>query len=189
MKKFALVCFCSLLLSACFSGRSPNSSFYMLEQLAQNKISDKKISILVEQIKLPELIDRPQIVLKEENSPQISISEFNRWGEPLSNVIRQTLIGNLSTYLPNAFIKPDNYDTSGKFDYTLLVEVNKFIGEKNNAVYLDVWWTVKNSKGKIIAREKSTFETFMEKDYASYVEAQSYNLDELSIKIAKLLEK
>ena len=162
-------------------------TFYLLEQQSGKEISSKKISVLVEPIKLPALVDKPQIVLKEENSPEVTVSEFNRWGEPLSNMIRQTLIADLNTYLPNAFIKPDNYDTSGRFDYTLLIEVDRFIGEKKSFAAFDVWWTLRNANGKIIKREKSNFYSSMEESYSSYVEAQGYNIDELAQKIAHKL--
>ena len=187
MKKIFLVSLFSLFLTGCFSGRSPNPSFYLLEQQSGKEISSKKISVLVEPIKLPALVDKPQIVLKEENSPEVTVSEFNRWGEPLSNMIRQTLIADLNTYLPNAFIKPDNYDTSGRFDYTLLIEVDRFIGEKKSFAAFDVWWTLRNANGKIIKREKSNFYSSMEESYSSYVEAQGYNIDELTQKIAHKL--
>ncbi len=189
MKKLFLVCFCSLFLSGCFTGRSPDSTFYILESETNKELSDKKISVLVEPVKLPVLVDKPQIILQEEKSPEIIISEFNRWSEPLSNMIRQTLIADLNILFPKAFIKPDNYDTSGNFDYTLLIEVDKFIGIKNDFAYFDVWWTIKDSKGKMVKREKSNFSSSMEKDYTSYVEAQSYNIDELAQKIAQILNK
>lgn len=184
MKKLTFVCIISLFLSACFSGRSPDPKFYLFDVMASKSESNKNISILIEKIKVPVLVDKPQIVLKEIDSLEVSVSEFNRWSEPLPNMIRQTLISNLNEYLPNAFIKPDNYDTSGSFDYTLLIEVETFIGEKNYFATFSCWWTLKDKYGKIITRKKSNFETFMDKTYESYVEAQSYNIDELSMEIA-----
>ncbi|MBO7244097.1 MAG: membrane integrity-associated transporter subunit PqiC [Alphaproteobacteria bacterium] len=189
MKKFVFICMLSVFLNACFTGRSPDSTFYLFEQMAQKSLSNKKTAILIEKIKVPALVDKPQIVLKKENSPEVIISEFNRWGEPLPNMIRQTLIADLSTYLPNAFIKPNDYNTEGKFDYTLLIEVDSFIGEQNSWATLSVWWTLKDKNDKIIARKKSIFESHTSKDYASYVEGQSYNIDELAQEVVKTLIK
>ena len=104
-------------------------------------------------------------------------------------MIRQTLISNLNEYLPNAFIKPDNYDSSGNFDYTLLVEVETFIGEKNYFATLSCWWTLKDKNGKIRTRKKSNFETFMDSSYESYAEAQSYNIDELALEITNFISE
>ena len=189
MKKITFVCILSIFLSACFSGRSPDPKFYLFDVLASNKESDKNISILFEKIKVPALVDKPQIVLKEKDSLEVSVSEFNRWSEPLPNMIRQTLISDLNEYLPNAFIKPDNYDTSGNFDYTLLVEVETFIGEKNYFATFSCWWTLKDKNGKIIRRKKSNFENFMDSTYESYVDSQSYNIDELAMEIANFISE
>ena len=89
MKKFVFICMLSVFLNACFTGRSPDSTFYLFEQMAQKSLSNKKTAILIEKIKVPALVDKPQIVLKKENSPEVIISEFDRWGEPLPNMIRQ----------------------------------------------------------------------------------------------------
>ena len=102
MRKILLICVSSVLLSACLGGRSPDSKFFMLESDANIVVSDKKTSVLVEMISIPDLIYRPQIVLKDKDSAEILISEYNRWAEPLPDVIRQTLTDDLQTYLPNA---------------------------------------------------------------------------------------
>ena len=187
MKRLTFVCILSIFLSACFSGRSPDPKFYLFDVMASKSESNKNISILIEKIKVPVLVDKPQIVLKEIDSLEVSVSEFNRWSEPLPNMIRQTLIANLNEYFPNAFIKPDNYDTSGKFDYTLLIEVESFIGEKDDVATFSCWWTLKDKNDKIITRKKSNFESSVDNSYESYAEAQSYNIDELAIEISNVL--
>ncbi len=186
MRKFILLCMSSILLTGCFSGRSPDSKFFLLES-SQTKevVSLNKTSILVEPITIPDLIYKPQIVLKEKDSPEIVISEFNRWGEPLPDILRQTLVDDLQTYLPNAYIKPELYttNTSG-YNYRLNVEVNHFIGVFDGMAVLDVWWTLKNKNGKTILREKSRFETKMEDSYQNYVSSQSKMMSDLAKTIA-----
>ena len=63
MKKLTFVCILSLFLSACFSGRSPDPKFYLFEAMASKNESSKNVSILVEKIKVPVLVDKPQIIL------------------------------------------------------------------------------------------------------------------------------
>ncbi len=186
MKKFVLLCVGSILLTGCFSGRSPDSKFFMLESVSnENAVSLNKTSLLVEPIVIPDLIYKPQIVLKEKDTPEIVISEFDRWGEPLPDVLRQTLVDDLQSYLPNAYIKPELYSTNTSgYKYRLSVEVNHFIGAFDGVAVLDVWWTLKDKNGKTIVREKSKFETKMDGSYQDYIVVQSRMLADLAKTIA-----
>ncbi len=191
MKKFILLCICAILTAGCFGGRSPDSTFFILQKDAKIKpISSKSTSILVGQITIPDLIYKPQIVLNEKTTSEIKISEFNRWAEPLPDIIRQTLTDNLQSYLPNAYIKPELYSTSvSGYQYFLNVEVNHFIGTFNGEAILDVWWTLKDKNGKIKLREKASFNTSMGDTYQSYVIAQNNLLAKLSFQIAEKISK
>ena len=189
MKKIALICCCSLFLSACFGGRSPDPVFYKLtDGINAQTISTQKTAILINDVRVPDLVFRPQIVLKSKKMEEINISEFNRWAEPVPNMIKQTLLDNLTKQLPNAFIKPNNYDVSGQYNYVLLVEVNHFIGQLKNNAQLDVWWTIKNANGNIVARKRFSDLTPIGDSYQSYVEGQSHLVEKLSTEIAKTIK-
>ncbi len=190
MKKILFLCVSAFLLTGCLSGRSPDSKFFLLEQGKDIEIvSDKKISLLVEPVVVPDLIYKPQIVLKKEESAQILISEFNRWAEPLPDVLRQTLMDDLQLYLPAAFIKPVLYTTdTPKYQYRLNVEVNHFIGTFDNVAVLDVWWSLKNASGKTIVRKKTHLETPIGDTYQDYVLAQSRLVSDLAKLIAESIK-
>ena len=51
--------------------------------MASKNESSKNVSILVEKIKVPVLVDKPQIILKERDNLEVSVSEFNRYSIPL----------------------------------------------------------------------------------------------------------
>ena len=191
MKKFILLCMFAILTTGCFSGRSPNSKFFILQKGEEiQPLSSQKTSILVEQVIIPDLIYKPQIVLNGKTTSEIKISEFNRWAEPLPDIIRQTLVDNLQAYLPNAFIKPELYTTStSNYRYILSIEINHFIGTFNNNAILDVWWTLKDSNGKIKLREKASFSMPIGDTYQSYVIAQSKMIEKLAQQIAQKITK
>lgn len=191
MKKFILLCMFTILTTGCFSGRSPNSKFFILQKGEEiQPLSSQKTSILVEQVIIPDLIYKPQIVLNDKTTSEIKISEFNRWAEPLPDIIRQTLVDNLQAYLPNAFIKPELYTTStSNYRYILSIEINHFIGTFNNNAILDVWWTLKDSNGKIKLREKASFSMPIGDTYQSYVIAQSKMIEKLAQQIAQKIIK
>lgn len=190
MKKFILLGVCFFMLTGCFSGRSPNSEFFMMkESLPTSIVSSKKISLQVEEISIPDLIYKPQIVLKDKDSLQVNVSEFHRWAEPLPDVLRQTLIDDMQLYLPNAFIQPVLYDDSVSAQYTLTVEVNHFIGTFDGVAVLDVWWRIQNKAGKTLFKEKTKLEKEMGDTYQDYVAVQSELMGELSKIISTKITK
>ena len=187
MKKFGIAFLSLCLLSGCFFGRSPVSNFFLLESVSSKEVvSSKKISLLVEPIVIPDLIYKPQIVLKEKEQSRILISEFNRWAEPLPDVLRQTLVDDLQVYLPNAYIKPLLYTTDiSDYNYKLYVEINHFIGVFSGEAVLDVWWSLKDKNDVVVLKEKTALSMPIKDTYQSYIEAQSQLIGKLSKAIAE----
>ena len=190
MKKFIYASIAMLFLTGCFSGRTPDSKFFMMEQVKGNEvISEKKLSIQVEQILIPDLIYKPQIVLKDADSFEVNVSEFNRWAEPLPDALRQTLIDDLQSCLPNAYIAPVQYTNSLLSQYVLSIEVNHFIGTFDGKALLDVWWSVQDSTGRLLFKEKTKLEREMQDSYSDYILTQSQLVNELAKVIATKISK
>ncbi len=187
MKKIS-VFFIAFLLAGCIGfGTSQPSKFYILEALnGQAPLSQKKISIGVEPIKIPGYLDKPQIVLSENNSPEMNLSETQRWAEALSSMMQRTLAKDMGNYLPNAFIKSKTYG-SENFTYTIFAEVASMDGILGDKAELSVWWSILNSDGKTIVREQSKLKRPLGKTYADYVDTQSKLLNDLAEKISKKL--
>ncbi|MBQ8870030.1 MAG: membrane integrity-associated transporter subunit PqiC [Alphaproteobacteria bacterium] len=183
MKKFLYV-LSFLFISGCFS--TPNSNFYMLQSLSQKTVSDKKLQLQIYDISIPEYIDKPQIVLQEADSPELEISEFNRWGSNLSSMIKNTLINDLSVNLPNAKILPLAYGINTQ--YVVKIQIEKLSGWLKDKAILKANWQILNAKGKVLAFQTFTFEEQAGKTYASYVKAQSKLLADLSFVIADKLK-
>ena len=70
MKKILLGLF--LFLSAC-SWRTPDSTFYMMNSDNMAPLSNRKISVAVARVKVPDLLDRPQMVIYEKGSDVVKI--------------------------------------------------------------------------------------------------------------------
>ena len=89
MKKIFII-FSLLFVGACLGGYSPQSKFYDLHSVLQQTeiVSEKKISVGVNDVVLPAYLDKPQIVSFDVGNNQMKIDEFNRWGEPLLRHIR-----------------------------------------------------------------------------------------------------
>ena len=184
MKKLFLI-FLIHLLFGCFS--TPNSNFFILEKSDLQEISAKKIIVAVYNINIPDFMDKPQIVLQKPNSPEIKISEFNRWGTDLSTMFKNVLISNLSQTMPNTKFVPLAYGTNYK--YTIKIDIEKFNGWLNDSAYLNVNWQILNSNGKTIYSQNLQYITPSGKTYESYVKAQSKLLKDLSKDIALKLSE
>ena len=145
-----------LLIGAC-SWRSPNSDFYMMNSQGLQQISDKKIGVAVTKIKVPDLLDRAQMVLYEKGTEQIKILEFNRWGEALPSVLQSTIVNDLIGYLPRAYIVRTYFDNQS-VDYNVHVEINNLKAYRGDKVILSVWWNITSTSGKTLLRQQGTYE-------------------------------
>lgn len=194
MKQKLSCCVAALLLSGCVFSQSAPSQFYVLPQLNSEtnqtiSLSQKSLSLGVEKVKVPVMLNKPQIVLKDKESSQIIISETNRWAEPLSQTTQSVLIDDMSYLLPNAYIKTKQY-TDEKYDYILNIEINQMIGSFNQDTVLDVWWEITFMNGKQVMRSHSQFKQKTGATYQDYVETQGQLWGLLAKEIAiKLAQK
>lgn len=99
MRMYLYISMFLLMLTACST--SPRNSYYMLTALAP--LSSKQApatlpSIAITSITLPELVDRPHLVIGEYGG-KIDILQFHRWGEPLKSSVPRIMADNLSRQL------------------------------------------------------------------------------------------
>ncbi len=187
MKKIAcLLMFFSL--AGCFFA-TPQSRFYILETTeGQQIVSTRKINIAVADITVPSYLDQPQIVLQKQGSPELKISEFNRWASDLNTMLKTQMIGDLSTMLPQAVVKPLSYGTTPV--YIVRLNLEKFIGWPGEDAYLSGSWQILNSRGKILYEQNFNRKQSVGKSFDSYVTAQSLmwadTAHEIALKIAAM---
>lgn len=188
MKKMLLGLF--LIICAC-SFRSPNSQFYMLSSQGLPVLSEKNMSIAVAKVKVPDMLDKSQMVIYDGDSngevAEVKILEFQRWAEVYPDMLQNTITNDLIAYLPNAYVERTYFD-SNKATYSVNIEVNQLKAYKNDKVVLSVWWNVRNAKGNIIERKQSMFEAKVEgRSISDLVAAQSNAVHKLSREIAEYL--
>ncbi len=188
MKKLSI--FFALLLGACsLGGYSKNSTFYMMNSDGLSSVSSKKINLGVDKVKVPDLLNRSQIVVYDSDSQELKIEEFERWGEPLPYVLQNTITNDLQAYLPQSFIKSVEF-SSEALDYTLKVKVNKLEAYKEGKVILSVWWHIEDRKGNILQRDQAKYSAKVEGDeFSDLVKAQNLAVHNLSKDIAFALSK
>ena len=187
MKKTAIIGL-FILLSAC-SWRSPNAEFYVMNSQGLSEISARKLNIAVARVKVPDMLDRAQMVVYDKDSDKVNILEFNRWVEVLPDILQSTITNDLIAYLPNAYIKNTYFDST-QMQYSVNVEINRIAAYTGDKVILSAWWNITNAGGYVLRREQVSYEIKVKGDSISdLVEAQSEAVHQLSKAIAEQLAK
>ncbi len=189
MKKFGILCLV-LLTCGCF-GVSPQSKFYSLNSIStvSEVYKGAGLNIGVGAVRVPAYLDKPQIVTREDNQVELNVSEFNRWSEPLSAILQQTLTDDLAVYLPDAMVKPTSFRREG-FDYIVWVEINKFDGTWGKTAELSAWWSIYDANGNPVVRKRADLSRPLGKTYDDLM-LQDSNLvsglaREIAARVAKL---
>ena len=186
MKK--ILCLLLLLIGAC-SWRSPNSEFYMMNSLGLEPLSQKKISAVVSKVKVPDILDRAQMVVYEAEDNQVKIMEFDRWGEVLPDVLQSTVVNDLIAYLPNSYIQRTYFD-SQSVQYSVNIEINSLQAYRGEKVVLSAWWNVSDKKGNVLIRHQGVYTAKVDGGSVSdLVKAQTQAVHMLSKDIAEKLAK
>lgn len=190
MKKF-LVAISVLFMGACsiLGGYSQKSTFYMMNSSGLEKISGKKFNIGVGKVNVPDILNKPQLVVYDKDSHEVNILEFERWGEPLPYVLQGAITSDLMAYLPDSFVKSVEF-TSENLDYVVRVKINKIEAYRNDKVVLSAWWHIENTKGKILARRQKTYEVKVKgENISDLVSAENEAVNLLSADIAEYFAK
>jgi uncharacterized lipoprotein YmbA len=183
--KNIVLCMGLILLCSCFGGYSPQSQFYSLK--AENPletIKSRNISVGVNEVELPDYLNRVQMVLIDGNSSQIEISEEKRWVEPLSSMIQRVVAEDMANILPNAQVLAK---TSLLENFGLIVDIQivRFDIIKDSQVVLEAWWYIKNGDRIVLAKGKTSVSEKVDGGYGNYVNSLSNLLMKMSFDIAK----
>ena len=170
-----------LLLSAC--GSPPRERFYTLDAPEPPVAADGAPSISVGPVSIPELVDRPQLVVRV-RANEVVLTEQERWAEPLRGAITRVVAANLATALGARVVGQRNGDA----DYRVTLDVQRFDSSDEGAL-IDAAWTVvprngERRSGRSVAREK-----VQRKEHDALVAAHSAALAAISRDIAAAIRK
>jgi uncharacterized lipoprotein YmbA len=180
-------------LSGCAT--SPPSRFYLLSSLditnpeMKPPAEEPCFSIGIGPIRIPDYLDRPQIVTRGTSS-EIALAEFDRWGEPMKDNLTRVLAKNLSILLCTNTIAFFPWRGGIPIDYRIEMEVLRMDGSLGGNVSLEAWWVILSGDGKrMLLSKKSNFtEAVGGQDYKSFVAAQGRALGRLSRDIAAAIK-
>lgn len=191
MKVLKATLFVILLAGFAGCGRSPSSTFYTLLPFADKSAgppAENRIKIAIASITLPELVDRPQLVVRGEGT-QVEIVEFQRWAEPLKSGIARTLAENISRLTGADMVAVYSQAAAGDADWRLFVDIQRFDATAD-MVTVEALWTLKGVKnGKSFSGKGRSVKKSVVPGYQGLVSAYSSALATLSNEMAGAIIK
>lgn len=183
-------------LSFCFAitgcSRSPKVTFYTLDAVTKNesKPLNKQTHIVIGPITLPEIVDRPQLVLRT-GANRIEILEEHRWAESLKSEIPRImsenicsmlgLAGGVSSYLQNGGVDAE---------YRFWIDITRFEAIHGQRVNLSGVWSLQHIGDKSTKTVKFNLSEQLKSDsYDSIISAYDRVIYSLSEELAKEVSK
>ena len=180
------------MLSGCAS--SPPVHFYQLSAEAAADGSGPatvgtELRIAVGPISLPEVVDRPQFVVRS-GPNNVTLIDEHRWAESLKGEIPRVIADNLSRLLATGQVWAYPQNATGSFDYRVLVDIQRFESTPGQMAAIDALWTIQrpSKEGTVSKTGRSSVQQPMAgQGYDALVSAHSRALAAISGEIAEAI--
>lgn len=175
-----------VLLAAC--GSSPKTEFYQLNadmsSITQAANLSEGPAVGVWQVELPDLLDRSEIVTRD-NQFKIAMADFSWWAGNLSQNMSLLIVTELSQQLQSNRVVMSPWPSYRKNDYQVIVRVQRFDGVLGGEVVLRGLWSLLDGDGtEELNRQVFEFKTnTADLTYQEMVTAMS----RLTVKLAEQL--
>lgn len=183
-----MVCAGASFLAGC--SRSPRATFYTLSAGAVSEAATSTrvpYAITVGPATLPEVVDRPQLVVRV-GVNRVEILENHRWAEPLKSEIPRLLADNLARLLGSSEVSAYPQNAAKAAKYTVLVDIQRFESVPGKAVTIEALWSVRSAAATFATTGHSTAtEPVSGSGYEAVVAAHSRALAAISGDIANAL--
>ena len=148
-----------------------------------------ELRIAVGPISLPEVVDRPQLVVRS-GPNKVTLIDEHRWAESLKGEIPRVIAENLSRLLATGQVWAYPQNATGSFNYRVLVDIQRFESTPGQMVAIDALWTIQQpSKEGVVSKTGRTTvqQPVAGKGYDSLVVAHSGALATISRDIAEAI--
>ncbi|MBB4515246.1 PqiC family protein [Paraburkholderia fungorum] len=133
----------SVLAVLCGCAASPKADFYTLSPAAVPVDTPPAgpIAVLITVVTVPDLVDRPQIVVRSGDN-KVDIDEFARWADPLKSQIPRVVRADLGQLLNSPLVSTYAMGGDPASAYRVQLDVQRFDAALGEAVTVDVLWSV-----------------------------------------------
>ncbi len=189
LKLAALIIPACVFISAC-SG-SAKTYYYTLQtesSAAKNVVPAVLTSIAISAVSLPELVDRPQLVLRS-GETQLSISDNHLWGQSLKSEITHNLAVNLAHETNVAHVSLPGQSGVDAAEIKIAVDILRFDSAPGKTATVEARWSVQR-KGNVqsVSHHAVEQESVTGANYDALIAAHSRALARLSRDIATTLK-
>jgi hypothetical protein len=136
------------LLAAC-GGTSPPVRFFTLASEAPSQTAASNVTpftIIVGPVTVPELVDRPQFVLRSAPN-RVELTEQARWAAPLKSEIPRVVADHLAQRLAGARTATAAQRAATVPDYRVLIDIQRFETSQQEGATVQALWTVRPTVG------------------------------------------
>ena len=148
--------------------RTPLSTFYQLgaseaggDSRARGLDASSSTPLIgVRAVRIPAYLDRPQIVIRSD-AMRVERREFERWAEPLEDMLETCLVARLSTELPDAFVLAFPWSSLQNPKFEVSVDIRQLDGQPGGKVFLQADWRIfspVDKKMRIVYQAKTALE-------------------------------
>ena len=184
------LCLAVALLAGCSS--SPRVTFYTLNVAATNEApapAPTLDSVAIGPITLPDLLDRPQLVVRTAAN-RVDFLETHRWAESLKSGVPRIIAADLGILLKPARVSTYPQNAGLDADYRILLDIQRFEVTAGEGVGLEALWSVRSSAGGIPKTGRTAVsEPVGAAGYDALVAAQSRALAAISRDLAQALRQ
>ncbi|MEO8132964.1 MAG: PqiC family protein [Betaproteobacteria bacterium] len=129
----------------------PTESFHTLSVTAQQERQgaagvEPELSIAIDRIALPDIVDRPQFVLRVDPN-RVRILEQQRWAESLRVAIPRVIAGNIARILGTARVGAYPGDPPADVRYRIALDITQFEAQSGAGVTVEATWIVRAVEG------------------------------------------
>ena len=144
---------CAVLLTACSSTPTTYHSLAVNSATVQanTAVSQRIASLGVGDVKLPTLLDREGMVLRQ-NATALSVSDTHLWGGQLEDEFLTALTQQLQARLPQTRVQQIPWELSQTPQYQVALKIDQFDGTPRGKAVLRGTWQLQHAKdAKLIA--------------------------------------
>lgn len=181
---------CVLLLTACSS--TPTAYHSLAADTAgvqaDRTVSQRIASLGVGDVKLPTLLDREGMVLRQ-NATNLTVSDTHLWGGQLEDEFLTALTQQLQARLPQTRVQQIPWELSQTPQYQVALKIDQFDGVPNGKAVLRGTWQLQHAKdGTLIATYPIALERAVTgKSVDHIVQAQSQLVGDLAEQVVAAL--
>lgn len=146
------------LLSACTSTQDP-TRYYQLSPVPITTPAAEipSYELVVDTVRLPDELDRAAMVVRR-SPTQSQVLDAHRWLSPLSDQLTQTLVSDLQSALPQAWVRLRDSPARAQRRYGLRLDVEQLALSADAGVTLVASWTLLDTQDKVLRRDRVALE-------------------------------